>query len=78
MRYKKATKLAAPEYVEALMNWAQGLLDNEEIFPSEMGACSLALSPSMSRKGAKRPVLTLNTCRQAVRKELPRDDWTAV
>ena len=21
------------------MNWAQGLLDNEEIFPSEMGAC---------------------------------------
>ena len=58
VRYKKATKLAAPEYVEALMNWAQGLLDNEEIFPSEMGACSLALSPSMSRKEAKRPVLT--------------------
>ena len=41
VRYKKATKLAAPEYVEALMNWAQGLLDNEEIFPSEMGACPL-------------------------------------
>lgn len=39
MRYKKATKLHAPEYVDALMNWAQGLLDNEEIFPSEMGAC---------------------------------------
>ena len=38
MRYKKATKLPAPEYVDALMNWAQGLLDNEEIFPSEMGA----------------------------------------
>lgn len=39
MRYKKATKLPAPEYVDALMNWAQGLLDNEDIFPSEMGAC---------------------------------------
>ena len=38
VRYKKATKLPAPEYVDALMNWAQGLLDNEEIFPSEMGA----------------------------------------
>ncbi|KAJ8482227.1 hypothetical protein ONZ51_g5500 [Trametes cubensis] len=37
VRYKKATKLPAPEYVDALMNWAQGLLDNEEIFPSEMG-----------------------------------------
>ena len=49
MRYKKATKLAAPEYVEALMNWAQGLLDNEEIFPSEMGACSLALAASPGR-----------------------------
>ena len=40
MRYKKATKLAAPEYVDALMAWAQGLLDNEELFPSEMGTCS--------------------------------------
>lgn len=38
VRYKKATKLPAPEYVDALMNWAQGLLDNEDIFPSEMGA----------------------------------------
>lgn len=37
VRYKKATKLPAPEYVDALMNWAQGLLDNEETFPSEMG-----------------------------------------
>ncbi|OJT09045.1 MOB kinase activator-like 1 [Trametes pubescens] len=37
VRYKKATKLPAPEYVDALMNWAQGLLDNEDIFPSEMG-----------------------------------------
>ena len=40
MRYKKATKLAAPEYVDALMNWAQGLLDNEDLFPSEMGEWS--------------------------------------
>ena len=38
MRYKRPSKLPAPEYVDALMNWAQGLLDNEEIFPSEMGA----------------------------------------
>ncbi|CDO71379.1 hypothetical protein BN946_scf184908.g137 [Trametes cinnabarina] len=37
VRYKKPTKLPAPEYVDALMNWVQTLLDNEEIFPSEMG-----------------------------------------
>ncbi len=45
VRYKKATKLPAPEYVDALMNWAQGLLDNEDIFPSEMGACCVLLGP---------------------------------
>lgn len=40
MRYKRPTKLPAPEYVDALMNWAQGLLDNEEVFPNKIGACS--------------------------------------
>lgn len=39
VRYKRPTKLPAPEYVDALMNWAQGLLDNEELFPNKIGAC---------------------------------------
>ena len=38
VKYRRPTKLPAPEYVDALMNWAQGLLDNEEIFPNKIGA----------------------------------------
>ena len=36
-RYKKPTKMAAPEYVEHLMAWVQSNLDNEQIFPSKIG-----------------------------------------
>lgn len=35
--YKKPTALPACEYVDALMNWVQSLLDDEEIFPSRIG-----------------------------------------
>lgn len=38
VKYKRPTKLSAPEYVDALMNWAQSLLDNEEYFPNQIGA----------------------------------------
>jgi MOB kinase activator 1 len=46
VRYKRPTKLPAPEYVDALMNWAQGLLDDEAIFPNKIGSpyASLFLS----------------------------------
>ncbi|KAL7004003.1 Mitotic exit network component [Cystobasidiomycetes sp. EMM_F5] len=37
VNYKKPTKLSAPEYVDALMNWVQGMLDDEAIFPSKIG-----------------------------------------
>lgn len=36
-RFKKPTALSAPEYVDALMTWIQGLLDDEEVFPSRIG-----------------------------------------
>lgn len=35
--YKKPTALPAPEYVDALMNWVQSLLDDEDVFPSRIG-----------------------------------------
>jgi hypothetical protein len=38
VRYKRPTKLPAPEYVDALMNWAQQILDDENIFPNKLGA----------------------------------------
>ena len=38
VKYKRPTKLSAPEYTDTLMNWAQSLLDNEEYFPNQIGA----------------------------------------
>lgn len=37
MSYKRPTKLPAPEYVDALMNWAQNILDDEAVFPNTIG-----------------------------------------
>lgn len=37
IKYKRPTKLPAPEYVDALMNWAQNILDDETIFPNKIG-----------------------------------------
>lgn len=37
VQYKKPTRLSAPDYVDALMNWVQGMLDDEAIFPSKVG-----------------------------------------
>jgi hypothetical protein len=37
VKFKRPTKLPAPEYVDALMNWAQNLLDDEAIFPNKIG-----------------------------------------
>lgn len=35
VKYKKATKLSAPEYVSCLMDWIAVLINNEELFPSD-------------------------------------------
>ncbi|KAM0790190.1 MOB kinase activator 1B [Microbotryomycetes sp. NB124-2] len=37
VHYKKPTKFSAPEYVDHLMNWVQGMLDDEAVFPSKIG-----------------------------------------
>jgi Mob1/phocein family len=37
VRYKRPTKLPAPEYVDALMNWTQSILDDEAVFPNTIG-----------------------------------------
>jgi MOB kinase activator 1 len=41
VKFKRPTKLPAPEYVDALMNWAQNLLDDENVFPNKIGALHL-------------------------------------
>lgn len=39
--YKRPTKMSAPEYIEHLMSWVQGNIDNEQMFPSRLGTYSL-------------------------------------
>lgn len=35
--FKRPTKMPAPEYIEHLMAWVQGNIDNEQMFPSRIG-----------------------------------------
>jgi len=35
--YKRQTKMAAPAYIEQLMTWVQGHIDNEATLPSRIG-----------------------------------------
>ena len=44
VKYKRPTKLPAPDYVDALMNWAQSLLDDETIFPNKIGMSKVSAS----------------------------------
>jgi len=37
VKIKKAIKVSAPEYVDYLMTWIQAQLDDEKIFPSQIG-----------------------------------------
>lgn len=43
--YKRPTKMSAPAYIEHLMAWIQGNIDNEQLFPSRTGTF---LPPSFS------------------------------
>lgn len=45
--YKKPTALSAPQYVDALMTWVQGLLDDEEVFPSRIGQSQVSRAISL-------------------------------
>jgi hypothetical protein len=36
-KFKRPTKMPAPDYVEHLMAWVQSNIDNEQMFPSRIG-----------------------------------------
>jgi len=58
VRYKRPTKLPAPEYVDALMNWAQNILDDEAIFPNTIGMSSHIIIPKFcAADGGRRCVV---------------------
>lgn len=35
--YRRPTKMSAPDYIDCLMTWTQGMLDDEAVFPSKVG-----------------------------------------
>lgn len=53
-RYRKPTKLAAPDYVDCLMAWTQGMLDDQELFPSKVGVAFPENFPSIVKSILRR------------------------
>lgn len=53
-KFKKPTKMSAPEYSENLMNWVQAFMDDEAIFPTKSGVPFSKYSPQIFRNILKR------------------------
>ncbi|KAI9885093.1 MAG: ATP synthase F0 subcomplex subunit OSCP atp5 [Watsoniomyces obsoletus] len=52
--FKRPTKMPAPEYIEHLMAWVQGNIDNEQTFPSRIGVPFSKTFPALIRQMFKR------------------------
>lgn len=52
--FKRPTKMAAPAYIEQLMTWVQGNIDNETVMPSRIGVPFPKTFPSLVRQIFKR------------------------
>ncbi|RYP31646.1 hypothetical protein DL767_005653 [Monosporascus sp. MG133] len=52
--YKRPTKMAAPAYIEQLMGWVQGLIDDESVLPSRIGVPFPRQFPQLARQIFKR------------------------
>ncbi|KAL9618536.1 MAG: hypothetical protein Q9160_006792 [Pyrenula sp. 1 TL-2023] len=52
--YKRPQKMPAPEYIEHLMSWVQGHIDDEQTFPSRIGVPFPKTFPSTIRQIFKR------------------------
>ncbi|MCJ1267859.1 Mitotic exit network component [Lobaria immixta] len=52
--FKRPTKMPAPEYIEHLMAWVQGNIDNESMFPSRIGVGFPKTFPVLIRQVFKR------------------------
>lgn len=41
-QYRRPAKLSAPRYMALLMDWIEGLINDEDVFPTRVGECHLA------------------------------------
>ena len=64
--------MPAPEYVEHLMAWVQGNVDNESMFPSRIGTMNLALPSHLLNSPIS--VLSIDRNRCAVPQNLSDTD----
>ena len=53
-KYKKPTKMSAPDYIEHLMTWVQSSVDNDQIFPSRIGVPFPKTFPPLVKQFFKR------------------------
>lgn len=66
-KFRKPTKMPAPEYIEHLMAWVQDYINNEAVFPSRIGTVApLTTSPPLSP-----PRYVTNLNRRPLPQELP-------
>lgn len=47
VKYKKPTKLSAPQYVNLLMDWVEEQINNEELFPVSTSWCLYSVTDCM-------------------------------
>jgi hypothetical protein len=40
-QYRRPAKLSAPHYMALLMDWIEGLINDEDVFPTRVGECHL-------------------------------------
>lgn len=40
-QYRRPAKLSAPRYMALLMDWIEGLINDEDVFPTRIGECHL-------------------------------------
>ena len=50
VQIKKPIEVSAPKYVEYLMDWIEGQLDNESLFPQKLGMLPASWTPLVSQK----------------------------
>ncbi|EQB77433.1 MOB kinase activator 3C isoform 2 [Camelus ferus] len=50
-QYRRPAKLSAPRYMALLMDWIEGLINDEEVFPTRVGECRLAGRAGLAAEG---------------------------
>ncbi|KAB1268641.1 MOB kinase activator 3C [Camelus dromedarius] len=54
-QYRRPAKLSAPRYMALLMDWIEGLINDEEVFPTRVGECRLAGRAGLAAEGGGQP-----------------------